>query len=104
MAASFAIPLLLFPFLHDAAYGAPFGPALLPLVATFSQPVRRQALSWPDVLLELRHLPLLLLMFRIEELVVPVQVIKIVGLLLQLLVELPSSTVLPILLLSEFFF
>ena len=53
---------------------------------------------------KLHHLLLLFLVLRIHELVVPVQVVKIIGLLLQLLVELSASAVLPILLLPEFLF
>ena len=52
---------------------------------------------------ELRHLFLLFLVLRIQELIVSVQVVKIIGLLVQLLVELPASAVFPIFLLPEFF-
>ena len=51
---------------------------------------------------ELRHLLLLLLVLSIQVLIVPVQMIKIICLLLQLLVNLSASAVFPVFLLSEF--
>ena len=56
-----------------------------------------------DFLPELYHLLLLFLVPHLQVLVVPVQMIKIIGLLLQLLVNLPASAFFPVLLLMELF-
>ena len=55
-----------------------------------------------DFLPELDHLLLLFLVFHLQVLVVPEQMMKIISLLLQVLVELPVSAVFSVLLLMEF--
>ena len=55
-----------------------------------------------DLLPELYQLVLLFLVFHLQMLVVPEQMNKVIGLLLQLLVDVPASAVFPVLLMVKF--